>query len=91
MEVILLENVGSLGSLGDKVTVKSGYARNFLFPQGKAVPATKVNVEKLYNELQEQLPFQESHKLLSEDIHFANGAGNSMRIQNNNFFKKFEK
>jgi large subunit ribosomal protein L9 len=32
--------------LGDKVTVKSGYARNFLFPQGKAVPATKVNVEK---------------------------------------------
>jgi len=50
----------------------------------------KVNVEKLYNELQEQLPFQESHKFLSEDIHFANGAGNSMRIQNNNFFKKFE-
>jgi large subunit ribosomal protein L9 len=32
--------------LGDKVTVKSGYARNFLFPQGKAVPATKANVEK---------------------------------------------
>ena len=32
--------------MGDKVTVKSGYARNFLFPQGKAVPATKVNVEK---------------------------------------------
>jgi large subunit ribosomal protein L9 len=32
--------------LGDKVTVKSGYARNFLFPQGKAVPATKANVDK---------------------------------------------
>ncbi|MFT6343426.1 MAG: large subunit ribosomal protein L9 [Paraglaciecola sp.] len=32
--------------MGDKVTVKSGYARNFLFPQGKAVPATKANVDK---------------------------------------------
>ena len=46
MEVILLENVGSLGSLGDKVTVKPGYGRNFLVPQGKAVPATKDNVAK---------------------------------------------
>lgn len=44
MEVILLENVGSLGSLGDKVAVKSGYGRNFLIPQGKAVPATEENV-----------------------------------------------
>ena len=46
MEIILLDKVANLGGLGDKVTVKSGYARNFLFPQGKAVPATKVNVEK---------------------------------------------
>jgi large subunit ribosomal protein L9 len=46
MEVILLENVGSLGSLGDKVTVKPGYGRNFLVPQGKAVPATEDNVAK---------------------------------------------
>ncbi len=44
MEVILLENVGSLGSLGDKVDVKAGYGRNFLIPQGKAVPATQSNV-----------------------------------------------
>ena len=44
MEVILLENVGSLGSLGDKVAVKAGYGRNFLIPQGKAVPATQENV-----------------------------------------------
>ena len=44
MEVILLENVGNLGSLGDKVDVKSGYGRNFLIPQGKAVPATEDNV-----------------------------------------------
>jgi large subunit ribosomal protein L9 len=46
MEIILLDKVANLGGLGDKVTVKSGYARNFLFPQGKAVPATKANVDK---------------------------------------------
>ena len=46
MQIILLDKIANLGGLGDKVTVKSGYARNFLFPQGKAVPATKVNVEK---------------------------------------------
>ncbi|MEH6625846.1 MAG: 50S ribosomal protein L9 [Motiliproteus sp.] len=45
MEVILLEKVGKLGSLGDKVSVKSGYARNFLVPFSKAVPATKDNLE----------------------------------------------
>jgi len=46
MEVILLENIGNLGSLGDTVDVKSGYGRNFLIPQGKAVPATEDNVAK---------------------------------------------
>ncbi len=46
MEVILLDNVGSLGGLGDRVDVKPGYGRNFLIPQGKAVPATPENVEK---------------------------------------------
>ena len=46
MEVILLEKIGKLGDLGDKVTVKPGYGRNFLIPQGKAVPATQDNVEK---------------------------------------------
>jgi large subunit ribosomal protein L9 len=46
MEIILLDKVANLGGLGDNVTVKSGYARNFLFPQGKAVPATKANIEK---------------------------------------------
>ena len=45
MQVILLEKVGKLGGLGDQVNVKSGYGRNFLFPQGKAVPATAANVE----------------------------------------------
>ena len=45
MQVILLDKIGNLGSLGDQVNVKAGYARNFLIPQGKAVMATKANVE----------------------------------------------
>ncbi|MFV8819206.1 50S ribosomal protein L9 [Haliea sp. E17] len=44
MEVILLENIGNLGSLGDKVEVKAGFGRNFLIPQGKAVPATEAAI-----------------------------------------------
>ncbi|MCK5830152.1 MAG: 50S ribosomal protein L9 [Methylococcales bacterium] len=40
MEVILLEKIANLGGLGDKVSIKAGYARNYLVPQGKAVPAT---------------------------------------------------
>lgn len=44
MNVILLEKVGRLGNVGDQTAVKAGYARNFLFPQGKAVPATKANL-----------------------------------------------
>lgn len=46
MDIILLDKVANLGGLGDNVNVKAGYARNFLFPQGKAVPATKANIEK---------------------------------------------
>ena len=44
MELILLQKVVNLGNLGDKVSVKPGYGRNFLVPQGKAVPATAANL-----------------------------------------------
>ena len=44
MDVILLQKVKNLGSLGDRVKVKPGYSRNFLIPYGKAVPATATNV-----------------------------------------------
>ena len=44
MELILLQKVTNLGGLGDKVKVKPGYGRNFLVPQGKAVPATAANI-----------------------------------------------
>ncbi|WP_434778276.1 50S ribosomal protein L9 [Neisseria sp. Ec49-e6-T10] len=44
MQVILLEKIGNLGALGDVVTVKNGYARNFLIPSGKARRATAANL-----------------------------------------------
>lgn len=46
MEVILLENVRNLGKFGHKVKVAKGYGRNFLIPQGKAVPASFDNMAK---------------------------------------------
>ena len=46
MQVILLEKISNVGSLGDLVDVKPGFARNFLLPQGKAQMATKQNLEE---------------------------------------------
>lgn len=46
MEVILLEKIHNLGTLGDKVRVKPGYGRNYLIPRQKAVPATADNIAK---------------------------------------------
>jgi large subunit ribosomal protein L9 len=43
MQIILLERIGRLGQMGDVVTVKDGFARNFLLPQGKALRATEAN------------------------------------------------
>lgn len=45
MEVILLDKVGKLGNIGDKVAVRAGFGRNYLIPQGKAVPATEENLK----------------------------------------------
>lgn len=45
MNVILLEKTRNLGDLGEQVSVKAGYGRNFLIPLGKAVPATEANVK----------------------------------------------
>ncbi|HBC57113.1 MAG TPA: 50S ribosomal protein L9 [Gammaproteobacteria bacterium] len=54
MQVILLEKVSNLGGLGDQVNVRSGYGRNYLIPQGKAVPATAENI-KMYEERRTEL------------------------------------
>ena len=45
MQVILLESIGNVGTLGDLVEVRPGFARNFLLPSGKARMATKENIE----------------------------------------------
>ncbi|GGY47444.1 50S ribosomal protein L9 [Bacterioplanes sanyensis] len=75
MQIILLEKIAKLGELGEQVTVKPGYARNFLFPQGKAVPATKTNVAEfearradLEKAAAEKLAAAESRKEKIEEI-----------------------
>ncbi len=58
MKVILLEKIKKLGNLGEAVQVKSGYARNFLIPQKKAVFATAANTarfEEKFGKSEEQL------------------------------------
>ena len=62
MELILLEKVHNLGDLGDTVTVKPGYGRNFLLPRGKAVPATRENKER-FEAQREELQRQADEKL----------------------------
>lgn len=67
MEVILLENIGKLGSLGDKVAVKGGYGRNYLIPQGKAVAATAVNITK-FEERRAELEAASAAKLAEAQL-----------------------
>lgn len=50
MQIVLLERVEKLGQMGDIVTVKSGYARNYLMPQGKALRSTKENLARFEHE-----------------------------------------
>ena len=50
MQVILLERIEKLGQMGDLVTVKPGYARNYLLPQGKALRANNANMERFESE-----------------------------------------
>ena len=75
MEVILLDKVSGLGELGDKVSVKAGYGRNYLIPSGKAVPATKDNLvefearrAELEQQAAEKLANAESRKAAVESL-----------------------
>ncbi|SMO81628.1 LSU ribosomal protein L9P [Balnearium lithotrophicum] len=52
MKVILIRDMENLGKVGDIVNVKDGYARNYLIPEGIALPATDSNVRRVKNELQ---------------------------------------
>ncbi len=57
MEVILLAKTRNLGNLGDRVKVKNGYGRNYLIPQGKALPASEANI-KMFEERRAELERQ---------------------------------
>ncbi|MDR1012302.1 MAG: 50S ribosomal protein L9 [Coxiellaceae bacterium] len=63
MEVILLEKIRNLGDVGVKVDVRSGHARNYLIPYGKAVLATKNNLEK-FSRIHEELEKKASETLM---------------------------
>ena len=73
MEIILLENVLNLGNIGDKVTVKNGYGRNFLLKKGKALRFSKENLE-LVNKKKDQLikknvEIKNKYKSIAKIIH----------------------
>jgi large subunit ribosomal protein L9 len=61
MDIILLERIGNLGSIGDVVTVRDGYARNFLLPQKKAVRANEAN-KKVFEANREKLEAENAEK-----------------------------
>ncbi|OAI09745.1 50S ribosomal protein L9 [Methylomonas lenta] len=62
MEVILLEKIANLGDLGDRVTIKSGYGRNYLIPQGKAAKATVAKIKE-FEERRAELEKHAAEKL----------------------------
>ena len=62
MEIILMERVAKLGSVGDVVTVKNGYARNFLIPQGKAKRASKESIEE-FKKIKDEIEKKEKELL----------------------------
>ncbi len=63
MKVILLEGIGGLGRLGENVSVKPGYGRNYLLPQGKAVLATQEKI-KYFEERREELEAAEKDRII---------------------------
>ena len=62
MDVLLLKNIKNLGEIGSKVSVKSGYARNFLIPTNQAVLPTKINLAKVEEQKQELMKLEEEMK-----------------------------
>ncbi len=69
MDVILLERVPRLGTVGDIVKVKDGYARNFLLPSGKAERATAANKAKIASKITDLQAKNDTLKIAAEKIH----------------------
>lgn len=82
MNVILLEKIRNLGDLGDSVTVAAGYGRNFLIPQGKAVPATKENIQH-FEERRAELQAAADEKLAKAQARAEQLAGLTVTITAN--------
>ena len=68
MNIILTEKVNNLGKLGDVVKVKDGYARNYLLPQGKAIRATKDNLENFSKEKSKREADNENNKKVAQKL-----------------------
>ncbi len=68
MEIILRQDYEQLGKMGDVVTVKDGFARNYLIPKGIAYVATKTNKKRFENELQMQNWRKEKEKRAAEEL-----------------------
>ncbi len=79
MEVILLDNIANLGGLGDRVSVKAGYGRNYLVPQGFALPATKANIEE-FEKRRAELEKQAAERLAAAEARKASIDGVSVTI-----------
>ena len=82
MNVILLEKIGKLGEIGDTASVKAGYARNFLFPKGKAIPATKANLAE-FEERKADLLAAHNEKVAASLARAAKVEGASLTIEVN--------
>jgi large subunit ribosomal protein L9 len=79
MQIILMEKVVNLGSLGDVVKVKDGYARNFLIPQGKAKRATEAN-RKVFEEKRAELEKAQAEKLAAAQAMGEKLSGTTVQI-----------
>lgn len=79
MEIILLERIENVGGIGDRVKVKSGYARNFLIPKGKATLATAENIEK-FEKIRAELEAKAAAELDAARARAAKIEGQEIRI-----------
>ncbi|MEM7250815.1 MAG: 50S ribosomal protein L9 [Pseudomonadota bacterium] len=80
MEIVLLERIQNLGNLGDTVRVKPGYARNFLVPQGKALPATAENL-RVFEERRAELERQQADDLAIAQRRASEAAALDIKIE----------
>lgn len=82
MDVILLQKMGKTGDVGDQISVKAGYARNYLFPFAKAIRATKQNIAE-FEVRKTELLKAAADKMQGEEKHAALLAGLVLNIEVN--------